>query len=72
MDDKNVKAFLAWQATMAKRAEQAKDKDVDWSKTKIDPSQLVAEMGPVLTEEQFKEYCKKTGMNHPVLKIQKK
>ena len=68
----NEKAFAAWQATMEKRAAQAKDKAVDWRKVKLDPSQLVAEMGPVLTEEQFKEYCRKTGMNHPVLKIEKK
>jgi hypothetical protein len=65
----NVKAFLAWQATMARRAhEAAKHKDVDWKNMTIDPSKLGVEMGPALTEEQFQEYCKNTGIRPQVLR----
>jgi hypothetical protein len=66
------KAFIAWQAELAKRAHAAKTQDIDWSKVKIDPSKLGVEMGPVLTEEQFKAYCEKTGVKHHVIKADKK
>ncbi len=66
------KAFMAWQAQMAQRAEDAKTQDIDWSKVKIDPSQLGVEMGPALTEEQFKAYCESTGTKHHVIKTGKK
>ena len=66
------KAFLAWQAEMAKRARAANTQDIDWSKTKIDASQLGVEMGPALTEEQFKAYCESTGVQHHVIKSKKK
>lgn len=62
------KAFQAWQATMATRAKAMQESGIDWSKFKLDPSKLSVEMGPVLTEEQFQEYCKNTGINHKVIK----
>lgn len=64
----NQKAFIAWQAAMAKRMVAAKTENIDWSKVKIDPSQLGVEMGPALTEEQFKAYCESTGVQHHVIK----
>lgn len=66
----STKAFMAWQATMARRAQDAaKNNSVpDWKNMKIDPSQLTMEMGPALTEEQFKEYCKNTGIRPQVIR----
>ena len=74
MDPSNgEKAFIAWKAEMAKRARvAAKTQHVDWSKVKIDPSKLGVEMGPVLTEEQFKAYCESSGVKHHVIKADKK
>ena len=64
-----MKAFLAWQATMARRAQEAaKHKNVDWKNMKLDPSKLGVEMGPALTEEQFKEYCKNTGIRPQIVR----
>jgi hypothetical protein len=62
------KAFIAWQAEMAKRAQAAKDQNIDWTKVKLDPSKLGVEMGPALTEEQFKAYCESTGVKHHVIR----
>jgi hypothetical protein len=66
----NQKAFAAWQAKQAERAKQAQT--TDWSKVKVDPSKLGVEFGPALTEEQFKAYCKTTGIKHHVIKADKK
>lgn len=71
-DIDNVKAFLAWQATMARRTQEAAKnatiKPEDWKSMKLDPSQLGVEMGPALTEEQFKEYCKNTGIRPQIVR----
>ena len=64
----DTKEFEAWQAVMNKRAKNIKSHSVDWGKTKIDPEKLSFEMGPALTEEQFKEYCEKTGIRPQILK----
>jgi hypothetical protein len=66
------KAFAAWQSEMARRMVAAKTDTVDWSKVKIDPAQLGVEMGPVLTEEQFKAYCESSGVQQHVIKSKKK
>lgn len=70
--DESMKAFLAWQATMARRAQEAaKNKTIkpeDWKSMKLDPSKLGVEMGPALTEEQFKEYCKNAGIRPQVIR----
>lgn len=68
MDSKAFEAFQAWQETMAKRAKAAKSHNIDVSKLKLDPSKMSVELGPPLTEEQFKEYCKKTGIKPQILK----
>lgn len=56
------KTFEAWQHTMAKRTKAVElPKDIDFSK-------VSCEIGPALTEEQFKEYCAKTGIKPHVIK----
>jgi len=72
-DDTSGKAFAAWLATNAKRAEAAsKLPPIDWKNVKLDPKSIGVEMGPVLTEEQFKAYCQQTGTRHPVMKLDPK
>lgn len=62
------KAFQAWQATMMNRANAMKAQNIDWTKLKLDPSKLAVEMGPALTEEQFKAYCKNAGTKPHIIK----
>ena len=63
------KAFDAWQGVMKNRAKTLESqKNIDWGNTKVDPSKLSYEMGPALTEEQFKEYCQKTGIRPQIIK----
>lgn len=62
-------AFEAWQQTIKNRAAAAAGApEVDWSKTKLDPSKLKCELGPMLTEEQFKEYCQKSAIKPTILR----
>lgn len=70
--DRSDQAFAAWQETVSKRAENmAKGPAIDWANKKLDPKDLGVEMGPILTEEQFKEYCRTSGTAHTVLKVKK-
>ena len=62
------RAFLAWM----KQQQQQQQPDIDWANVKIDPSELGVNMGPALTEEQFKEYCKATGTKQHVIKADPK
>lgn len=60
-DPDQLRALRAWQKQMAAQTKRATDTDVDWANTKIDPKDLGVQMGPMLTEEQFKEYMKTQG-----------
>jgi hypothetical protein len=60
-----VKAFLAWQARVSSRTVDATK---DWTKEKLDPKDIGMEIGPALTEEQFKAYLEKEGIKSPVIR----
>lgn len=61
--------YRQWEHKVAgmKQASAAVDwSGADWSKLK--PSDIGVQMGPVMTEEQFKEYRRRTGSTPHVLK----
>jgi hypothetical protein len=64
------RAFVAFQAMQRQMAEKAKN--VDWSSMMNgdalkDPKNLKVQFGPMLTEEQFKEYCTDNGIKNPAV-----
>ena len=44
----------------------------DWAKQKVAPKDMSVELGPMLTEEQFKEYCQNNGIKPHILKTKSK
>lgn len=64
------KAFIAFQAMQRQMAE--KSKTVDWNAMKDsdalkDPKNLKVQFGPMLTEDQFKQYCSENGIKNPAV-----
>lgn len=48
--------------------ERTRKSDVDWEKANIRPEEMTYTFGPLMTEEQFKEHCKKTGIKPTILR----
>lgn len=44
----------------------------DWAKQKVAPKDMSVELGPMLTEAQFKEYCQNNGIKPHILKSKSK
>lgn len=65
--EKMLEAMRGWHASVQAGAAAAKASGVDWSKVTVDPKDLRVQMGPMLTEEQFKLYCKETGTTNPTI-----
>lgn len=64
-------AALAWHELQKQRMHRAQT--TDWASMGIDdaelanPKNLKVELGPVLTEEQFKAHLKSTGVKNPTI-----
>jgi len=74
IESEREKAFVAWMSSMQARhaSTMASAKTTDWKKTRVDPKKLGMEMGPILTEDQFRAYCKESGITRPhVMKTKK-
>jgi len=67
-------AFEAWKKVTSTRAEvmRATMSSSDWAKQKVAPKDMSVELGPMLTEEQFKEYCQNNGIKPHILKTKSK
>lgn len=55
-------AIDEWQRRVGEMS--SKTKEVDWSKTdfsKLQPSDIGVQMGPAMTEEEFRDYRRRTG-----------
>ena len=69
----NEKAVAAWMKIQEDRQRQARK--VDWASMTddgpIDPKDLKVELGPMLTEEQFKRYCQSKGIAPTIVKTKK-
>lgn len=63
-------AFEAWKKVTAMRAEatRAAMSESEWAKQKIAPKDMKVELGPMLTEEQFKTYCQSNNIKPHILK----
>lgn len=75
MSDRQEKAFEAWKAVQDIRAETTKNARIDWASMTDelrDPKNISVELGPALTEEQFKQYCKQNGIGAPKIVKSKK
>lgn len=64
------KAHAAWKAVQQARAKALRDNadTIDWKtvqKEAKNPKNLSVEFGPVMTEDQFREYCKSAGISSP-------
>lgn len=67
MEDETAKELMRqWQAQMQASAVAASQ--IDWSQVKVDPKDVSFQMGPMLTEEQFKSYCAETGLKPNIIK----
>lgn len=62
-----LEAMREWHAKVQAGADAARASGIDWAKVKVDPKDLCVQMGPMLTEEQFKLYCKETGTNPTII-----
>lgn len=51
------------------KATAARAANTDWSSvTRVDPKDLGFKMGPMMTEEEFKAHCQRTGTKPTILK----
>lgn len=66
-------AFEAWKKVTSTRAEVMRTtmSATDWAKQKVAPKDMSVELGPMLTEEQFKEYCQNNGIKPHIIKSKK-
>jgi len=62
-------AYQAWKATQDSRDQASKK--IDWATLDVKPSDISYELGPALTEEQFKDYCESKGIKPKVIKNKK-
>ena len=67
-------AFEAWKKVTSTRAEVMRTtmSASDWAKQKVAPKDMSVELGPMLTEAQFKEYCQNNGIKPHILKSKSK
>jgi hypothetical protein len=72
MTPDQLQAFLAWKQEIDLKQQNSPHPETDWANTKIDPKDLSFQMGPMLTEDQFKEYMKTTGSENVKIIRQKK
>lgn len=59
-------AMVAWERQ--NRAAAAQAATTDWSKVKVDPKDIAFRMGPIMSEEEFKAHCQRTGTRPTILK----
>ena len=57
-----------WEQKVKEMTQRTLASGVDWSKANVDPKDVGFSMGPMMTEEQFREHCRRTGTTPPVLK----
>lgn len=66
--DTREEAIRQWEARVEANKEALQQSNIDWSKVKLDPSQLGFRLGPMLTEAEFKAHCERTGTKPRVIK----
>lgn len=61
-------ALLAWERQNREAAARAAG--VDWKKAAaaVNPKDVAFRMGPVMSEEEFKAHCQRTGIRPTILK----
>jgi hypothetical protein len=58
-------AMMAWERQAREAAVKASA--VDWKKTKVDPKDVGFRMGPMMSEEEFKAHCQRTGVKPTII-----
>ena len=66
MQQARREALAAWERQNTAAAAQAAT--VDWKKAAVNPKDVSFRLGPMLTEEEFKAHCQRTGIRPTILK----
>ncbi len=66
VDEARREALLAWERENSKAAKRAAT--VDWKKAAFNPKDVGFRMGPMMTEEEFKAHCQRTGIRPTIIK----
>lgn len=61
-------AMAQWNDEVATMTKKTLNSGIDWSKANIAPKDVGFKVGPMLTEEQFKEYCQQSGTRPHIFK----
>ncbi len=61
-------AMAAWQREAEEMTRKTMSSGIDWSKANVSPQDVGFKMGPMLTEAEFKEYCRQTGTRPHIFK----
>jgi hypothetical protein len=61
-------AMAKWNHEVATMTKNTMRSGIDWSKANVSPKDVGFKMGPMLTEEQFKEYCQQTKTTPHIFK----
>lgn len=65
-EQKMREAMMSWERQAQEAAVKAST--VDWKKTTVDPKDVGFRMGPMMSEEEFKAHCQRTGVKPTIIK----
>ena len=57
-----------WEEQIRRSAQAAMQSGIDWGNIKVAPEDVGYRFGPVLSEEEFKEHCQRTGTTPHVIR----